>query len=135
MTVSITPQNTSIDFIDKLNELSGESVNLCMQCGTCTGTCPMAEQMDLFPRKVMHLAQFGLVDMLEDINSYWKCLSCHSCTVKCPRDIDIAKVMEALRQLVLRTNKNFIEPSKIPVEIIKEYPQIALVAGFRKMTS
>jgi len=135
MTVSITPQNTSIDFIDKLYELSGESVNLCMQCGTCTATCPMSEEMDLNPRKVMHLAQFGLLEMLADKNSYWKCLSCHSCTVRCPRGIDIAKVMEALRQLVLRTNKNFIEPSQIPAEIIKEYPQIAMVAGFRKMTS
>jgi heterodisulfide reductase subunit C2 len=135
MTVSINPQNTSIEFIDKLSELSGESVNLCMQCGTCTASCPMAEEMDLFPRKVMHLAQFGLLDRLSDINTYWKCASCYTCSVRCPRGIDLAKVMEALRQLVLRTNENFIEPSKLPVEIVKQYPQIAMVAGFRKLTS
>ncbi len=127
-------ESVSMDFIDKLAELSGENVKLCMQCGTCTGSCPMAEKMDFVPRKVMHYAQFGLEEMLNNINTYWNCASCLSCTVRCPRDIDIAKVMEALRQLVLRTNENFIEPSKIPVELVKELPQMAMVAGFRKLT-
>jgi len=95
----------------------------------------MAEEMDVFPRKVMHLAQFGLTEMMNGINSFWKCASCYTCSVRCPRGIDIAKVMEALRQLVLRTNENYVEPSKIPVQVMKEYPQIAMVAGFRKMTS
>ncbi len=135
MTVSIKPQSISINLIDKINELSGESVNLCMQCGTCTGACPMADEMDFYPRKVMHVAQMGLLEMLEGINSYWKCASCYSCSVRCPRGIDIARVMEALRQIVLRTNKDYVEPSKIPVEIMKGYPQIAMVAGFRKLTS
>jgi heterodisulfide reductase subunit C len=95
----------------------------------------MAAEMEYSPRKVMHLAQFGLQEKLADINTYWKCASCHACTVKCPRGIDIAKVMEALRQQVLRTNKNYIEPSEMSAETIAELPQIALVAGFRKLTS
>jgi len=83
----------------------------------------------------MHYSQFGLLQNLENINSYWKCASCHSCTVRCPRGIDIAKVMEALRLLVLRTSTNYIEPSRIPAEKLKEYPGIMMVAGFRKLTS
>ena len=105
-----------------------------MQCATCTGMCPIAQEMDCSPRKVMHLAQFGLVEKLTDINTYWKCASCHACSVKCPRGIDIAKVMEALRQLVLRKSHNYIEPSQLPPAVIAEMPQIALVAGFRKFT-
>jgi heterodisulfide reductase subunit C len=135
MTLTISADTLSIDSIEKLNELSGESVKLCMQCATCTGMCPMAQEMDFSPRKVMHMAQFGLVDKMTDINTYWKCASCHACSVKCPRGIDIAKVMEALRQRELRKSKNFIEPSEIPAEVIAEMPQIALVAGFRKFTS
>jgi heterodisulfide reductase subunit C len=73
--------------------------------------------------------------MLAGSNTFWKCASCHACTVKCPRGIDIAKVMEALRQQVLRRSKNYIEPSALPAETIEELPQIALVAGFRKLTS
>jgi heterodisulfide reductase subunit C2 len=135
MTIMITAQSQSLESIEKLNELSGESVKVCMQCATCTGMCPMVQEMDFTPRKVMHLAQFGLLEKLADINTYWKCASCHACSVKCPRGIDIAKVMEALRQQILRKSNNYIEPSAISAEVIAEMPQIALVAGFRKFTS
>jgi heterodisulfide reductase subunit C len=135
MTLTINAQTLSIKSIEKLNELSGESVKKCMQCATCTGMCPMVQEMDFSPRKVMHMAQFGLMEKLQGINTYWKCASCHACSVKCPRGIDIAKVMEALRQQILRKSWNFIEPSEIPAERIAEMPQIALVAGFRKFTS
>ena len=135
MTLTITAQTLSIKSIEKLKELSGESVKKCMQCATCTGMCPMAQEMDFSPRQVMHMAQFGLMGKLADINTYWKCASCHACSVKCPRGIDIAKVMEALRQQVLRKSKNYIEPSEIAADLIAEMPQIALVAGFRKFTS
>ncbi len=135
MTSTKNTHNISIESIEKIKELSGENVKVCMQCGTCTAACPMAEEMDVFPRKVMHYSQFGMVNSMADINTYWKCASCHSCSVRCPRGIDIAKVMEALRLLVLRTNQNFIEPSHIPKDRIKEYPGILMVAGFRKLTS
>lgn len=135
MTISISAQSLSLQSIEKLKELSGESVKVCMQCATCTGMCPMAEEMDSSPRKVMHMAQFGLADKLAGINTFWKCASCHACSVKCPRGIDIARVMEALRQQILRKSNNFIEPSEMSAEQIAEMPQIALVAGFRKFTS
>lgn len=135
MTLTITGQTQSIQAIEKLNELSGESVKICMQCATCTGMCPMTAEMDFSPRKVMHMAQFGLMEKLAGINTYWKCASCHACSVKCPRGIDIAKVMEALRQQVLRRSNNYIEPSEISAVRIEDMPQIALVAGFRKFTS
>lgn len=135
MTLMISDQTPSIQAIKDLQEVCGESVKVCMQCATCTGMCPMEQEMDYSPRKVMHMAQLGLIDKLSDINTYWKCASCYACSVKCPRGIDIAKVMEALRQKTLREDKNFIEPSKMSKEVIKEVPQIALVAGFRKFTS
>ena len=135
MTLPINEQSLSLRAIEEINTLSGESVKLCMQCATCTGMCPMVEEMDFSPRKVMHFAQFGLMERLAEINTFWKCASCHACSVKCPRGIDIAKVMEALRQQPLRKSKNYIEPSEMSKEAIAEMPQIALVAGFRKFTS
>ncbi|MBU1567903.1 MAG: 4Fe-4S dicluster domain-containing protein [Proteobacteria bacterium] len=135
MTLMITAQTQSLHSIEKLKELSGQSVKVCMQCATCTGMCPMAQEMDFSPRMVMHMAQFGLIEKLAGINTYWKCASCHACSVKCPRGIDIAKVMEALRQQALRKSHNYIEPSELSPELIAEMPQIALVAAFRKFTS
>ena len=135
MTLKMNAATQSLESIKKLNELSGENVKLCMQCATCSGMCPMTAEMDYGPRRVMHLAQFGLSDQLAASNTHWKCASCHACTVKCPRGIDIAKVMEALRQQTLRTGQNKIEPSQMPAETIAGLPQIAMVAGFRKLTS
>jgi heterodisulfide reductase subunit C len=135
MREAITPKTMDDGFVKKLGELSGQNVHLCMQCGTCAGSCPMSEHMAFSVRKVMHLAKLGLVEILEDLNSCWSCASCHTCTVRCPREIDIARVMDALRQMTLRTNQNYIEPSQVSEEALKEYPQIAMVASFRKLTS
>ena len=135
MKATITPKTMDDGFVQKLAELRGQNIHICMQCGTCAGSCPMSEHMEFSVRKVMHLAKLGLVDVLDDLNSCWSCASCHTCTVRCPREIDIARVMDALRQITLRKNINHIEPSQISKESLKEYPQIAMVAGFRKLTS
>jgi len=135
MTLKISPKTTNSEFIEKLAKLSGQNVQQCFQCGTCSAACPMLDSMDKHPRKIMRMAQLGMEDQLEDVNTCWICASCHNCNVACPRGVDIARVMEALRLMTLRKNINFIEPSELPAETIKECPQIALVAGFRKMTS
>lgn len=135
VTLKMDSGTQSLASIHTLNELSGENVKLCMQCATCSGMCPMTAEMDLGPRQVMHLAQFGLQQRMAESNTPWKCASCHACTVKCPRGIDIAKVMEALRQQILRRGTNRIEPSRMEPKTIAALPQIAMVAGFRKLTS
>jgi len=121
-------------FFEKLKELSGQDVKVCMQCGTCSASCPMMEHMSMSPRKVMHFLQFGLAEPGQ-ANTCWICASCHTCSVRCPRGIDIARVMEALRQMTLRRNDNYIEPSQLDARMIKDCPAIAMVAGFRKLTS
>lgn len=135
MTVKISPKTVRKEFIERLENLSGQNIQQCFQCGTCSGACPMIEAMDLHPREVMRKAQFGLENELGNSKTCWVCASCHNCNVVCPRGVDLPRVMEALRLLTLRKNKNFIEPSKLPKETIRECPQIAMVAGFRKLTS
>ena len=89
MSIKLPPKTDMEAFFDQLSELSGENVHLCMQCGTCSGLCPMSENMDFTPRKIMHMAQLGLDEWLENLNTYWICASCHNCTVRCPRGIDL----------------------------------------------
>jgi heterodisulfide reductase subunit C len=91
--------------------------------------------MDTHPRKLMKMAQLGLEDEVANAKTCWTCASCHTCNVNCPRGVDLPRVMEAIRQLALRKNINYIEPSELPAETIKDCPQIAMVAGFRKLTS
>ncbi len=95
----------------------------------------MSFAMDLLPRQIMRLVQLGLEENIADSNTIWLCASCLACTARCPRGVDLSRVMEALRLITLRKNINFVEPSKIPPETIAELPQIALVSGFRKHTS
>ncbi len=134
MPVEISDRTVKQDFIEKVKKLSGQDIGKCFQCGTCGGACPMSGHMEVMPRKIMRMAQLGLEEMAKAPNTCWTCASCHACTVNCPRGIDLAKVMEALRLLILRKNVNFVEPSRMSEKIMRETPQIVMVGGFRKMT-
>ena len=95
----------------------------------------MASHSDTTPRKLMMLIHWGLKDKVMAANIPWLCATCNTCTVRCPRGIEVPKVMEAVRLLTLRENKNYIEPFEIPEERLEQLPQIALVGCFRKHTS
>jgi heterodisulfide reductase subunit C len=129
--VTLGPKNR--EFSEKVEEISGETINLCDQCGTCSGSCPLIGEMDITSSQMMHMAQLGLEEVL-DYKTFWICASCYTCSVRCPRGIDPAKVAEALRQIKLRKAIDYLDISKISEEDAKKLPQIALVAAFRKLT-
>ncbi len=135
MPIKISKETADEQFRQKVKEISGEDFQKCYQCGTCSGSCPMADQITVLPRRVMALLQLGRKDALEEANTHWVCASCHMCMVRCPRGIDITRVMESLRQLKLRKNEDIINPSEISKEDTEKLPQVAMVSGFRKLTS
>jgi len=126
------PDNAS--FKAKASELSGENINLCFQCGACSSGCPLTEEMDLLPSKVLRLVQLGDNEVLNS-NTIWICSTCFNCEIRCPRGIDIANVMEALRQLMLRKKYNRVSLDSFSPEELKELPQIAIISNLRKLTS
>ncbi|HUV44101.1 MAG TPA: 4Fe-4S dicluster domain-containing protein [Dehalococcoidales bacterium] len=134
MRVKLSRASLRSEFCAKVSELSGQDLNLCYQCGKCSAGCPMSFAMDLLPNQVMRLVQLGLAEDIAGCKTIWLCASCLACTVRCPRGVDIARVMEALRLLSLRKNIDFVSPSQMGQEAIAELPQIALVSGFRKFT-
>ena len=123
----------SVEFTEKVNEISGEVVTLCEQCGTCSGSCPLVAEMDITPSNMMRLVELGDEEVL-DTKTFWVCASCFTCTTRCPRGIDIAKVGEALRQIKLRKAIDRIDIKNIAEEDRKILPQVAIVAAFRKFT-
>lgn len=135
MPININDKTVDIDFIRKVEEISGQPIGKCMQCGTCSGSCPMKETLDMSPRLLILNAIFGLRDRVQSCKTAWLCASCHQCMARCPRGIDLTRVMEAVRQLTLRENQNYIEPFEIEKEKVEECPQIALVSCFRKHTA
>ena len=132
-TVQITEE--ADQFLKKIEELSGEKITSCIQCGICSGSCPMVKEMDLTPAQIMSKTQLGQEEDLLNSKSIWICASCFNCKVRCPRDLDLAKVAEALRQVVLRKAVDKIDINAISPEEMMELPQIALVAACRRLTN
>lgn len=135
MAIIISDKTYDREFVEKVEEISGENFHKCMQCGTCSGVCPMTDHTDYTPRKLVIMTHLGLRDRVCEANNAWVCATCNSCTVRCPRGLELPKVMEAIRLLTLRKNINYVEPSGLPEEALAELPQIALVGCFRKHTS
>ena len=134
MRIKITPAHLKGEFAKKVVEISGQDINLCYQCGKCSAGCPMSFAMDLLPNQIMRLVQLGLQDEIGNSRTIWLCASCLTCTARCPKGVDLSKVMEALRLLTLRKNTNEVEPSELSSEEMTDLPQIALVSAFRKLT-
>lgn len=94
-------------FIDEVCSIpGGEAIHSCIQCGVCTGSCPTANQWDYPPRRVIAMVKAGLRDELLASNSMWFCVSCYTCTVRCPRDIKPADIMHALEVIAIRSGKS-----------------------------
>jgi len=133
MTKKVVITSKNVDFLKKVTELSAQPITRCDQCGVCSGSCPMVDEMDITPSQLMRMVQLGQEEVLGS-KAMWLCASCYTCTVRCPRGLDVSKVAEALRQITLRKAIDHIDIKKIPKDEIKKLPQIALVSAFRKFT-
>jgi len=91
------------DFIQEISALpGGGKINLCIQCGTCSASCPNASKMDHTPRELIAMARAGMREEVLSSNAMWLCLSCYLCTVRCPRGIVPTYIMHALEHLAMR---------------------------------
>lgn len=76
-----------------------EKVQACMQCGTCTGSCPNSFAMDLTPRQLWRLVQLGEKDEIFNSKTFYLCSACYYCTLRCPRGLPLTETMSALKRL------------------------------------
>jgi heterodisulfide reductase subunit C len=97
-TTAVTPSPVS-DLRTFVEKQSGQRIFDCYQCGKCSAGCPVDYAMDLGPRQIMRYIQMGLKKEVMQSTTIWLCISCETCSSRCPAKIDIAKVMESLRIL------------------------------------
>jgi heterodisulfide reductase subunit C2 len=90
------------NFLAEVEQLSGIKVSACFQCRKCTNGCPVTFAMDIYPDQVMRYIHLGLKERLQGCATIWVCASCETCTTRCPNEIDIAGVMDFLKQTVVR---------------------------------
>ncbi len=88
-------------FLKEVEEGSGIKVSACFQCRKCTNGCPVTFAMDIYPDQMMRYIQFGLKKEVWESATIWVCASCETCTTRCPNEIDIAGVMDFLKQTVV----------------------------------
>jgi len=121
--------------ISEVENLSGQKILSCYICGKCSAGCPISSMMDIQPHQVIRLIQLGQEEEVLKSGTIWLCSSCFTCASRCPRGINLAAIMEALRALVLRRGIDHVSPSKISPSLLAEAPQLALVSCLRKLSS
>jgi heterodisulfide reductase subunit C len=131
MRVQISVDKVRGPFVRQVEEVSGQKLLACNQCGKCSAGCPIVAAMDMLPSQVIRLAQLGMEEVLES-DTIWICASCLTCVTRCPKGVDLPRLMEALRQVALRQGVAKLDLSALPPELVKEVPQLAIVGGFRK---
>jgi heterodisulfide reductase subunit C len=131
MRVQLSVEKVRGPFVRQVEEVSGQALLACNQCGKCSAGCPIVAAMDLLPSQVIRLAQLGMEEVLES-DTIWICASCLTCVTRCPKGVDLPRLMEALRQVSLRQGVAKLDLSALPPELVRAVPQLAIVGGFRK---
>jgi heterodisulfide reductase subunit C len=90
-------------FLSEVVQASGEKIQACFQCQKCSAGCPIAYAMDILPNQMLRHIQYGHREKVLSSKTIWICASCYTCSVRCPNNIDLAKIMDALRNLALRS--------------------------------
>lgn len=120
---------------DQILRISGVNPRKCMKCGKCSATCPAYDEMEYHPHQFVAMVESGDIEPLLKSKSLYKCLTCFACVDRCPRNVEPAKLVEAVRLAVIRNQgQNHLTPNDIPALIDDDLPQQAIVSAFRKYT-
>ena len=119
--------------VEEIGRISGVNPLKCMKCGKCSATCPSFDEMDIKPHQFVSYVIKEDMDSLIQSKSLWKFLSCFACVERCPRDVQPGKLIDAVRQLVVRQKgQNYLLADEIPELLDDELPQQLLVSAFRR---
>lgn len=113
--------------------ISGVDPRKCMKCGKCSGACPSYDEMEYHPHQFVSMVLKGNIEPLMNSQSLYKCLTCFACLERCPRGVEPAKLIEAVRLMVIRQKGlSHMKPDALPALIDEDMPQQALMSAMRK---
>ena len=118
---------------EQVLRMSGVNPLKCMRCGKCSGTCPSYDEMEYHPHQFVYMVETGDIETLMKSESVYKCLSCFACVERCPRGVEPAKIIEAVRlEAIRRKGNNHMTADDIPEKINDDIPQQAIMSAMRK---
>ena len=119
--------------IEDVKRIAGVNPRKCMKCGKCSGACPAYDEMDYHPHQFVDMVETGRIEELMNSRGIYRCLSCFACVERCPRSVEPAALIEAVRDAVVRQQgADHLKAEQI-VEILDEdIPQQAITSAFRK---
>ena len=128
-------ENSKKNVAEEIIRRSGVNPRKCMKCGKCSGTCPAYDEMEYHPHQFVYMVESGDIEPLLKSKSIYRCLTCFACVDRCPRGVEPAKLIEAVRLEAIRAQgNNHLTPDDIPALLDEELPQQAIVSAFRKYT-
>lgn len=127
-------EERSREILRAIEELSGQRLSDCYQCGCCTAGCPIGSAMEPPPSRAIRLLQLGRVEEVLSQEGIWLCASCLVCGTRCPRNVDYARIAEACRVLLLRSKNSRVDPDTVNPIDLEDIPQQAFIASFRKFS-
>jgi heterodisulfide reductase subunit C len=127
--ISLPEATTGSELKRRIQELCGENVLECYQCGECTAGCPVAFAMDIAPNQVLRMAQLGLEEEVLSSSAIWLCAGCETCATRCPKGVALSRVMDACRQLAVERGIKPKEPNiaKFHDQFLKEIQRFGRV--------
>mgnify|MGYP000675789997 CR=1 FL=1 len=118
---------------EEILRISGVNPAKCMKCGKCSATCPAYDQMEYHPHQFVSMVQKGQIEKLMASRSIYTCLSCFACLERCPRNVEPAKLIEAVRLMVVRQQgASHMNANDVPALWNSDLPQQAIVSAMRK---
>lgn len=107
---NIISADANSDFINQVEHISHANISYCWHCLCCSGGCPFSREMDILPNAVIRMIQFGMKEQVLKCSTIWLCVGCNTCSMECPNCVDMAAIMDALRQIAIRENYKIAEP-------------------------
>lgn len=128
--------NETNDMKETILRITGTDPKKCMRCGKCSAACPSYDEMEYHPHQFVYMIELGEIDRLTESSSMYRCLSCFACLERCPRQVEPAKLIEAVRTLCMRRQgMNHLTPNDIPGRSTDaDLPVQAIVSANRKFS-